>query len=117
MRLSVLIYVPSARRQLGRRSARSRNNESSARPPVLRILAGSLVRFVALLVRFTGKFARSCPQPALEVTFGHELRVSDGAVDDRTLRSTVIIGNDAANTVFIAGQLVCGSAVKTVSPN
>src|SRR5215469_10699815 len=57
MRLSVSIEVVSARGRHGRRPAMSRKEECSARPPVSRISTGHLVRFVALLTRFTGKVA------------------------------------------------------------
>jgi hypothetical protein len=57
MRLSVLIYVPSAREQDGRRPAMSLTKEYRARLRVSRMPTGSFVRFVALLVRFTGGVA------------------------------------------------------------
>src|SRR6516165_11431953 len=61
MRLLVSIYVVSARGRHGRRHAMSRRSECSARPRVSRISTGSLVRFVALLVRFTAKVTHQSP--------------------------------------------------------
>jgi len=59
MRLSVLIYVPSARELDGRRPAMSLIKEYRARFRVSRSSTGSRVRFVALLVRFSGKIGQS----------------------------------------------------------
>src|SRR5215469_14721182 len=59
MRLLVLIYVPSAREQDGRRPAMSLLKEYRARLRVSRISTGWLVRFVALSVRFDVKVVQS----------------------------------------------------------
>src|SRR5215472_1407742 len=59
MRLSVLIYVPSARGPHGRRSAMSLHKESTVRIRVTRISTGSRVRFVALLDRFGASVSAS----------------------------------------------------------
>jgi hypothetical protein len=64
MRLSVLIYVPSARELDGRRPAISLIKEYRARFGVSRISPGWLIRFVALLVRFTGKIGQSTTRSA-----------------------------------------------------
>ena len=64
MRLSALIYVPSAREQNGRRPAMSLLKEYRARLRASRISTGLLVRFVALLVRFTGNASTATFRPA-----------------------------------------------------
>jgi hypothetical protein len=64
MRLSVLIYVPSTREQIGRRPAKSLTKEYRARLRASRISTGLLVRFVALLVRFTVNASTATFRPA-----------------------------------------------------